>query len=247
MPVERPTRSIGPTNVDVWTIRLDEEPFDADAGAVLDDEERMRASRFVFERDRRRFVRRRVALRRILGRYCRVPQDGLRFGKGANGKPFLVFPDDTGLSFSTSHANELAVVAITGCGGVGIDVEWIGRTVEWYAVSRMFAPGECTRLRRLSGDDLRLAGFRCWTRKEAFVKARGDGLSLPLTLFEVTVADGEPARVARVAAEIDDGIAWTLTEIDVRPGYVTCLATSAGAPSIELHDANAAFGASDLP
>jgi 4'-phosphopantetheinyl transferase len=224
-------------HVDVWTVRLDEEPFDAaDADAVLDAEERTRASRFVFDRDRRRFVRRRVALRRLLGRYCdRTPGD-LQFGKGENGKPFLAFPPDTSITFSASHANELALVAVSrGC-AIGIDVEWIGRTVEWYSVSRMFAVGERTRLRQLSGDELRFAGFRCWTRKEAFVKGRGDGLSLPLELFEVNVDAGEPPRLVSVAPEIDDGRHWTLTEIGVAPEYIACLASTSGGPHVQLHD-----------
>jgi 4'-phosphopantetheinyl transferase len=229
-------------HVDVWTIRLDEEPFDvADADAVLDAEERTRASRFVFDRDRRRFVRRRLALRRLLGRYSDLPPERLQFGKGENGKPFLAFPDGTSITFSASHANELALVAVThGC-CIGVDVEWIGRTVEWYSVSRMFAAGERARLRQLSGDELRFAGFRCWTRKEAFVKGRGDGLSLPLQLFEVNVDEGEPPRLVSVAPEIDDGRDWTLTEVEVPPEYIACLASTSGEPHIQLHDGTKAL------
>jgi len=229
--------------VDVWSVRLDDEAPAAAAESVLDDPERTRAARFLFDRDRRRFVRRRFALRSILARYAGIPPAQLQFASGSHGKPTLAGPGRS-VAFSASHAHELAVVAVADSSPIGIDLEWAGRTVEWQAISSMFAVGERAQLLALSGAALERAGFRCWTRKEAYVKARGDGLSLPLQLFEVTVADGEPARVAYVAAEIDDGVAWTLTEIDVGPGYVACLATADGAPSIELYDANAAFAAS---
>jgi 4'-phosphopantetheinyl transferase len=230
--------------VDVWSVRLDDEAVAAAGEAVLDDPERTRAARFAFDRDRQRFVRRRVALRSILARYARMPPAQLQFVSGSHGKPTLAGPSGRTVAFSASHANELAVVAVTDGATIGIDLEWTGRTVEWHAISSMFAVGERAQLLALSGAALERAGFRCWTRKEAYVKARGDGLSLPLELFEVTVTEGEPARVAHVAAEIDDGVAWTLTEIDVGPGYVACLATADGAPSIERYDANAALGAS---
>jgi 4'-phosphopantetheinyl transferase len=226
--------------VDVWTIRLDEEPFDRVEGdTVLDADERARASRFVFERDRRRFVRRRVALRRLLGQCSGVQPERIQFGAGEYGKPFLLFPRDTSITFSASHANELAVVAVTQDRGVriGIDVEWTRRTVEWHAISRMFAPGERTRLCELSGAELIVAGFRCWTRKEAFVKGRGDGLSLPLHLFEVNVDAGEPPRVLHIAPEIDDRREWTLTDVDVPPEYIACLASTSGQAELRIHKA----------
>jgi 4'-phosphopantetheinyl transferase len=234
----------GATPVDVWTIRLDAEPFAVcDDESMLDGDERARASRFVFARDRRRFVRRRIALRTILGSLCGLPPDRLRFGKGLCGKPFLRAPGDGSITFSASHSHELALVAVTrGC-CLGVDVEWSGRTIDWRSVSSMFAEHERARLRQLSGRALDLAGYRCWTRKEAFVKARGEGLSLPLPLFEVSVEADEPARLLRIAPEIDDGLQWTLTDIDAPPGYVAVLATAFGQPSLRVHDAMNAFAA----
>jgi hypothetical protein len=81
-----------------------------------------------------------------------------------------------------------------------------------------------------------LGFFNCWTRKEAFVKGRGEGLSLPLPLFEVSVNADEPAPLLRVAHEIDDGLPWALTDIDAPPGYIASLATAFGPPSIRVHD-----------
>ena len=228
--------------VDLWTIRLDDESFPArDMDWVLDAAEHARSASFVFERDRRRFVRRRVALRVLLSRYCGVAPECLEFGKGANGKPFLASPGDTAITFSASHSHELALVAVShGC-EIGVDIEWSGRSVEWYAVSDMFARAECARLRELSGSSLHLAGLRCWTRKEAFVKGRGDGLSLPLDLFTVSVDANEQAHPVQVAPEIDDGFCWALTDIDVPPDYVASLATTFGVPPIRLYDATTAF------
>jgi len=235
---DRHDTSSAPTPVDLWTIRLDDESFPArDMDWVLDATEHTRASSFVFERDRRRFVRRRVALRVLLSRYCGVSPDRLEFGKGDNGKPYLAIPGDTSIIFSASHAHELALVAVShGC-DVGVDIEWSGRTVEWVAISGMFARDERARLRELSGSSLHLAGLRCWTRKEAFVKGRGDGLSLPLDLFTVSVDANEDARHVQVAPEIDDGFCWALTDIDVPPDYVASLATTFGVPPIRLYDA----------
>jgi len=200
--------------VHVWHADLDRvpEPVHADS---LSADERERGRRFRFERDRRRFVAARGLLRVLLGRYLDVHPAGVRFGYGPRGKPFLASGD--GLRFNVSHSGGLALLAFAWRREVGVDVERVRPVPEAEDIARRyFSPWEAADLLRLPEGERAAAFFRCWTRKEAFVKATGDGLSRPLDGFDVTVAPGEPARVVRVAGEPE--VAGRFWIEDVSPG-----------------------------
>jgi 4'-phosphopantetheinyl transferase len=172
--------------VDVWKFDL-AVPVD---DSVLDAEERQRAERFAFDRDRVRFRRRRAHLRHVLAGYVGRDPAALRFSRNRFGKPSLMGEP---MSFSTSSSGGLALIAV-GTGALGVDVEMIRpATADRDVARRLFAEEEAAAV--LDGDTGDF--FRCWTRKEAYVKAIGCGLSFPLHSFAVDVRNLRNPRLIR--------------------------------------------------
>src|SRR5882672_6549869 len=160
------------------------------AASILADDEKARAARFYFERDRTRFARARTLLRIILGMELGLPPGKVRFAYGAHGKPELA--EDlarSGVRFNVSHSHGLGLFVVARDAAIGDDVELVRPVRYGRAVARRyFAEDECETLEGFAGDAWDRAFFRCWTRKEAFVKALGEGLSFPLRDFSVSVA-----------------------------------------------------------
>jgi len=220
------TLKLRPDVVHVVHLRLDR-PLTVSAD-VLDASERDRALRFVFERDRRRFVAAHAYLRVVLGRALGRPADSLRFETGPHGKPHLA---DSPLDarFNLSHSGERALIALAAGREVGIDVEARRQVNVLELATRFFAPAETAMLRALPTEEQHAAFLRCWTRKEAFIKAIGDGLSFPLDHFEVSLADDE-ARQQLVSCRGDgDPLQrWRIVSLPADTGYTAALAAEAG-------------------
>jgi 4'-phosphopantetheinyl transferase len=213
---------LDPGDVHVWIALLDE--LDGAAlRAPLSADERARGGRFHFERDRRRFVSARGLLRTLLGRYLEVDPATLGFGYGSRGKPFLAGCDE--LRFNVSHSAGLALLAFArGC-ELGVDIEQERPLPESEEIAlRYFSAWEGAELRRLREDERGAAFFRCWTRKEAFIKATGDGLSRPLDAFDVSLAPGEPARLLRVLGEPEAPRRFWLEDLRPASGFAGALA-----------------------
>jgi 4'-phosphopantetheinyl transferase len=212
--------ALAPGEVHVWAASLDELPAVA-SRVLLSADERERALRFHFERDRRRFVAARCLLRLLLGRYMDLDPAGLRFEYGARGKPSLTGPD--ALRFNVSHSGGIALLAFArGC-ELGVDVEQERPVPESVDIARhYFSAREGTELRSLGEKDRQAAFFRCWTRKEAFIKATGDGLSRPLDAFDVSL--GNPARLLRVLGEPEALRRFRLEDLRPAPGFAAALA-----------------------
>jgi 4'-phosphopantetheinyl transferase len=212
--------------VHVVVFRLDESL--RDAHQLLDDGERERANGFVFEPDRRRFITTHAWVRLVLGRCLDRAPESLRFAVGPHGKPHLAdAPVD--LHFNFSHAGERALLAVT-CGQeVGADIEQ-ERSIEVGDLARrFFAPGEWQALQVLAASEQIPAFFRCWTRKEAFIKAIGDGLSCPLDGFEVSLADDESPQLLRSCTAVAGALErWRIVSLPVEPGYRAAIAAGAG-------------------
>jgi 4'-phosphopantetheinyl transferase len=213
--------------VHVWRVALDQPP---DTKAVLlgtlSEDERARAERFRFERDRAHFVAARGALRCVLGRYLGAAPGALRFNYDAYGKPSLA-PEFAGgeLEFNLSHSHSLALVAVARGRAVGVDVERVRAEVSGPEIAeRFFSPPEFAALRALPAAEQTRAFFDCWTRKEAFVKARGEGLSHPLDEFDVSLAPGEPAALLSVRNDPREAARWSLRALDAGAGYAAALA-----------------------
>jgi 4'-phosphopantetheinyl transferase len=178
--------------------------------SLLSPDERERATRFRFNRDRNRFIACRGRLRELLD----VRSD-VRFVYTAHGKPRV---EDSEMRFNVSHSHGMGMIAITRGREVGCDIEWIDPSfIDKNIPERFFSPYEVAALRALPVNHQRDAFFRCWTRKEAYIKARGMGMSLALDSFDVTLARGEPPALLRGA----DG--WSLHEVDAPPGYAAAI------------------------
>jgi 4'-phosphopantetheinyl transferase len=181
--------------VHVWNVAVTPEAVLA-AVPLLNSEERARADRFLVEHARASYTTTRGTLRRLAGDYLQIDPRLLEFEQGPFGKPFLpAFPH---LGFNVSHSGTMAVLAFAWDLELGVDVEQIRRPVTdvWAIARRFFAPPEVEDLRRAGSDpdDLAEAFFRCWTRKEAYIKAVGEGLNIPLDSFRVSLlSDEEPA------------------------------------------------------
>jgi 4'-phosphopantetheinyl transferase len=187
----------------------------------LDPDELLRASAFRRPVDRDRFVARRGLMRAYLGHELGIAPHLVRIGTDEHGKPFL--RDDPDLAFNLSHSNGLALLATIRGGAVGCDIEWRNSELACPRVAeRLFAPQEYEALTTLPSDQWVAGFYNCWTRKEAYVKALGLGLSHPLDAFTVTVAPDEPACFT------SDEPGWTLASFEPAPGYQAALVTWAG-------------------
>jgi 4'-phosphopantetheinyl transferase len=214
-----------PDELHVWRATLDRSAeVTAGLERVLSADERSRARRFYLERLRARYVVGRGLLRVLLARYVGGGPEELEFTYGEHGKPLLRGP---GPWFNLAHSGAEAVFAFSSSAEVGVDVELAdtGRTHERVA-ERFFAPAEVESLHSLPGALRPRAFLCCWTRKEAFIKARGDGLSLPLTSFEVTLAPDEPPAVLRTAWSTSEPAEWSLVDLSEPGGRV--IAAAAG-------------------
>jgi 4'-phosphopantetheinyl transferase len=213
--------------VHVWYAELAE--FRAQMGeylGILADEEKSRAERLYLQRDRERFIIAHGILREILGLYLNRAPNTLSFYNGSHGKPALEFqPGADGILFNISHSHGVALYAITRGRALGIDIELTRSDLDVDQIAeRFFSPGEIATLRALPRNLRTHAFFLCWTRKEAYIKAKGEGLSLPLDRFEVSLIPGEPAVLLRTEPDADEAGRWSLRELATAPNYVATLA-----------------------
>jgi 4'-phosphopantetheinyl transferase len=213
--------------VHVWRACLDQPTTILERLAqTLSADEQRRAERYYFERHRLRFIVARGVLRVILGHYLGLEPHQVRFTYGAQGKPALAICEDRGsLDLNLSHSQELALYAVTRRRQVGIDLEYIRPVVEAEQIAaRTFSVQESQVWRTLPEATKREAFFNCWTRKEAYIKAIGDGLSRPLDQFDVSLAPGEPAKLLNVAGHPEEAAQWSIQELKPAPGYAAALA-----------------------
>ena len=216
-----------PNVVHVWRFSLDDPPYPHSMLAEhLSADERSRAERFVFERDRRRFEVARGVVRAVLGAYLGREPATLRFDYGSAGKPELV-PDahDCRLAFNVSHSQAWGLVGVTDLETIGVDLEAVRDMADIEEIARRnFSPGEIAALLALPEHQRQDAFFRGWSRKEAYVKALGSGLSTPLDQFEVSLATDEPSALLSIEGSADAASAWTLWGFRPHPGAWAAIA-----------------------
>ena len=216
------TIALATDEVQVWSASRD----DTDAAvetfrALLTDDELKRADRFVAALDRRRFAVGRGRLRLILGRYLDRDPASIRFTQNPHGKPGLA---DGPLRFNLSHSGSLMLLAVTRDRELGVDIEQIRPDFGGEAIAnRFFAPAEVESLLGLPPEARTPAFFHGWTRKEAYIKAQGKGLALPLDEFAVEIHPNRPARLLTTHPDPLEAGRWTLIELDAPPGYVAAL------------------------
>jgi len=216
---------IGPREVQIWGLwSTASDPVVEDFCSSLSWEERQRAERFRFEHLKRSYTLSRGGLRFLLAHYLRCAPSTVELICGPKGKPELR-DSSLLLRFNTSHSGQMTVYAFTlGC-ELGVDVEHLRKLDDSESIAkRYFSPGEVSDLLTLKADDKETGFFRCWTRKEAYVKAIGEGLTVPLDRFQVTLLPETPARFVQIATEMGTAAEWSLHDLELAPGYVGALA-----------------------
>jgi 4'-phosphopantetheinyl transferase len=218
--------------IHVWRVELGATAQEIAAyEATLSEDEKARAQRFHFERDQVRFVIGRGRLRELLGQVLHVVPRTIEFEVSDKGKPFLAGPLRDRVYFNVSHSGDLALIALGGTPLLGVDIETMRDIEEEEIAKRFFCAGECAKLRALQGHARREAFFRCWARKEAFMKAVGLGFSLPLEDFEVSVGPEEPAALLWLAS--GEAVAeWSIQDLPAIAGYKAALAVRERHPLI---------------
>lgn len=203
---------------------------------ILAPGERARAQRFHFERDRQRYVVGRASLRVLLARYLGAEPQSLEFQYGQHGKPQLVAPRQmSALSFNVAHSEGIALYAITRSHAIGIDIERVRPLLQITRMAeRYFAAEEQAALRNLSVSARQAAFFTCWTRKEAYMKALGRGMSIPLDSFAVSVASADPVRLLHIAGSVEDAARWSLYALTPDSGFVATVAVEGPPMSLRL-------------
>ncbi len=193
---------------------------------LLSADEQERAQRYRFDQHRNEFILTRAALRILLGFYLGKSPEQLAFSYSAQGKPSLA-KDAADLCFNVSHTHGLAALAFgRGC-EIGVDVEKLRPECDATKLAqRFFSMSEREVISSLSGRPLHEAFFRCWTRKEAFIKAKGGGLSIPLDQFDVSVEEGRPAVLLGTRPDPSEASRWMLHDLPVKAGYAGALAVS---------------------
>lgn len=212
--------------VQLW--RVDLEAIGAEESRwqkILSSDEATRASRFHFSRDRQRFIAGRAVLRIILAGYLATEPNGLRFSYSQKEKPSLgPSHADSNVMFNISHSGGVALLAFTRGREIGVDVEKVRSDFELEAIARrFFSAHEQKQLAAVPAEEKPAAFFRCWTRKEAYIKATGDGLSLPLSQFDVSMVTEEQNALLATRPDASEVSRWLLRDIPGGPGYVAAV------------------------
>jgi medium-chain acyl-[acyl-carrier-protein] hydrolase len=215
--------ALGGEEVHLWRVSLDQpEETSNELRRLLSAEEEERARRFYYHRDCERFVVCRGTLRVLLGRYLGHSPQRLRFTYGAHGKPALA---GGGLGFNVSHSEDLALIAVARNREVGVDLERVRPEVATQEIAaRYFSAQEIKDLQALPRRLRSVAFFNCWTRKEAYLKATGIGLALPLDRFDVTLCPGEPAALLANRDDPSEVRRWTLRHLSPQRNFMGALA-----------------------
>lgn len=215
--------------IDVWCVRSDQLADDAELfdeyRATLPENEVEQADRFVFEHSRQEHLITRMLVRSVLSHYTGHDVRLWRFSQNDYGKPAVALPDDVPLAFNLSHAEGLVVCGVTAGCDVGIDAEKLDRPAEHLTLARRyFAPAEAAVIEEASPDERARLFMRFWTLKEAFIKARGMGLSIPLADFQFALVEGRPPQIAFKGPLGQQPDQWQFAEIMVDGSHRVAIA-----------------------
>lgn len=215
------------SEVHVWLAKLTRFPGDVQQlSALLSEVERERARCFSFERDRQRYIVARGLLRTLLGKYLGLEPGALQFVSGQYGKPQLAFPSENNpLRFNLSYSREFVLYALSWGREIGVDIEYVRPIEDIDALARyVFSPQEQTAFQGLPPDLKQQAFFNCWTCKEAYLKASGEGLSRPLRHITVSLLSEIPAQLFSVQDQPEEIRRWSLQTLPLPVEYAAAVA-----------------------
>jgi 4'-phosphopantetheinyl transferase len=214
---------LGTSEAHIWQADLESLDLPENWAEILSPDECERAHRFRFARDQHHFIICRALLRSLLGKYLQLQPPELVFHYSSHHKPSLATPSSD-IRFNLSHSGERAVFAFIRGRELGVDVEQIRHDFETQSVAqRFFSLAEREALARIPPEISHEAFLHCWTRKEAFVKAKGDGLFLPLDQFDVSLVPGQPAQLLETRPDLAERHRWSLCALEVGAQYAGAL------------------------
>jgi len=221
-----PEQFISSDQIHVWRAFLDLNSLEIRSlSGTLSSDEVAKAERFRFEKDKKKFIVARGILRRILGRYVGKDPHELRFEYTANGKPILVNSESGALSFNLSHSATFALYAVTLQKNIGIDIERIRYDIDVAEIARrFFSQEEVNSLESIHENKLHELFFRYWTRKEAFLKATGDGISFPMEKIDVSLINGRILSPVRLPDNKRENTNWYVQDLFPGEGYAAAIA-----------------------
>lgn len=233
--------SIGQNELHLWRAFFSPNfPFHADITCFCSEEERFRGFRFIRAEDQQKFFFSRYVLRTVLSYYFNISPKKIVFSFGQNGKPFILNSD---IKFNLSHSGNCILLGVMMNTEIGVDVEIMGKKHDFLALAkRFFTASEFNAIRQSCSENERMAAFyRCWTRKEAFVKATGSGLSFGLSDFEVDVAEvlSKPSVLLHIRNDVVEARKWWLQSIsmsDLVESYFAAFAVPQELSSIVLRN-----------
>lgn len=234
MPSSHPPLAANEIHVWATTLAVPAESLES-FSRILSPDETDRANRFKFQQHRNRYLAGRGALRSILAKYLGADAAGLRFDYLKNGKPALTEPfANSGIHFNLAHTGDLALVAVTRLGPVGVDVESV-RPIKNVddLVARFFSPRENELFQKVPDNAKPAAFFNLWSRKEALLKATGEGITRSLSLVEVSFLPGEPARLLAIEGDEKRAAEWELRELTPANRFTGAVAVEEGTSKIE--------------
>ena len=214
--------SLKSNQIHIWSVALDIDiKTQIRYWKVLSEEERQRAEAFKFVKDKIKYIACRGALRQLMGHYLKTPANEISIEYVKNGKPH----HNSNLEFNVSHSRDMAVIGFTYDTILGIDIEFIHRKIEFHQIARrFFSTNESDIVINAPRESMHQYFYNCWTRKEAFIKALGDGLSFPLDQFEVTCAPDEVPKLMSTKWDETEVEKWSLWAFEKSKDYVGALA-----------------------
>jgi 4'-phosphopantetheinyl transferase len=235
-PARRQPGDLGDAEAHLWVVALDLVPEKLPGfREILSEDERKRAGRFLSAVDTQRYMAARASLRTLLGAYVGMEPGQLRFRCDKFGKPGLDGEANTAsIRFNVSHSAELGLFGFVGEHRIGVDLERVRADIEVENLARNhFSANEFHMLRAVPSDQQLEAFFCCWTRKEAYLKGLGEGMSHGLDRFEVSVGPGEPVAILHADDDPDVSRRWTLEHLTPAPGYLGAAAVEMGAVTFQ--------------
>ena len=229
--------SIGNDHVHVWRMWLELADHRTDElQSKLSADEKRRAARFRSNADRTRYIAAHYYTREILGNYLDLRPEQISFAYNQYGKPELEeIETASGLRFNLSHSDDIAVLAVARGFNVGVDIERVKPNAATEDIARrFFSSGEVELLLNQPENERDEAFFRCWTRKEAYIKARGKGMSIPLDQFEVSFLPGDPPKIIRIEDDPQAAARWSLFNLEPGDGYTGALAVEGHPDQLKL-------------